>query len=65
MSDKVMGIVRTILAALGGVLVAIGVMDAESWGAVVQSIETIVGAIGVIAVGVASVFAKIKGKDAA
>lgn len=65
MSDKVMGIVRTILAALGGILVAVGVMDADSWGAVVQSVETIVGAVGIIAVGVASVVAKIKGDKAA
>lgn len=60
LNDKVMGVVRAVVAAAGGFLVAIGWANADDMAGVAQSIETILGAIGVIGAAVASVIAKIK-----
>lgn len=62
-SDKVMGVIRAVVAGAGGLLVGIGFATADDWAGVAQSVETILGAIGVIGAAVASVLAKIKGQQ--
>ncbi len=59
--DKIMGIVRTVVAAAGGFLVALGVTNAEDVGSIVTNVEAILGAGAVIAAAAASVYAKVKG----
>lgn len=59
--DKIMGVVRAGVAAIGGFLVALGVTDADTVGSVVTNLETVVGAVGVLAAAAASIYAKIKG----
>lgn len=64
-SAKIKGIIMTVLAAVGGILVGVGVVSADDWAAVAQSVETLIGALGIVAAGILALIAKIKGGDAA
>lgn len=59
--DKIMGIVRAAVAAGGGFLVALGVMDSDTAAGAVTNVETILGSVTVVLAAAASLYAKIKG----
>lgn len=58
--DKVLGVVRHIVTIAGGVLIGIGVMDADQAASLTSNFEAIAGGALAIAGIVASVVAKLK-----
>lgn len=63
--EKIMGIVRTGVAAVAGFVVALGWVNSADVADFVTNIETIIGSALGIAAAVASVLAKIKAMKAA
>ena len=63
--EKIMGIVRTGVAAVAGFVVALGWINSADMADFVTNIETIIGSALGIAAAVASVLAKIKAMKAA
>lgn len=58
--DKIFGVVRHVIGLAGGVLIGLGLMDAEQSAALATNVEAISGGIlAVVAIG-ASVIAKLK-----
>lgn len=58
--DKVMGVVRAGLAAVGGFVVALGVLDADTWASILTNVETIIGAVMALGAAGASIYSKVK-----
>lgn len=59
--QKIYGIVRNAIAAVGGFLVALGYTSADESAAFLTNIETIIGAVGVVIATITSLVAKIRG----
>lgn len=59
--DKVLGVIRHIVTIAGGVLIGIGVMDADQAAALTSNFEAIAGGVLALAGIAASVVAKLKG----
>lgn len=63
--EKIMGIVRTGVAAVAGFVVALGWVNSADVADFVTNIETIIGSALAIAAGAASILSKIKAMKAA
>lgn len=59
--QKIYGILRHVLGAVGGFLVALGYTSAEAVADVLTNVETVVGAITVVVATITSIVAKIRG----